>query len=235
MTRSIIARVPVVAATSLMAAAVVAVGAPVATAQTGSPSSAELGSELGDAAGSVQELEAIIEGMNPGARGALDNGSLANLNELIANIRSGEILDVFRVVQGIPGGSQDIMTLAERASLGEVGWDRVLAATQVVLAPVTPCNTFTNSGRQGIFTNRHEIGRSGGGRVLLRLETYYVPDFVEVAYDGTVLWTTPGYVGTNGDWHVWIDVPPGVSTSMTVKVDAPRNGTEWNYTLGCPL
>ena len=43
-----------------------------------------------------------------------------------------------------------------------------------------------------------------------------------------------GFVVTGGDVVRRIDLPPSVSTSVLVKIDAPENGTEWNYTVGCP-
>lgn len=226
-------RVVSAVAASMMALGTVSViTAPVVSAQE-SGSVGELSSALGEVGGSIGQLQGTVNQVNPGAAGTLDGGSLSNLGDFVDNLQGGNILELLSVLQGIPGGLQDVATLAEGASSDPVQANAIVGAIQTLLAPVVPCNVNTDAGQVGIRTNRHEIGRRGGANLQLRLQTYRVPDTIIVKYDGKTIYNS-GPVSTRGDRYINIPVPAGRSTSVVVIIKAPINGTEWNYTIGCP-
>ena len=116
---------------------------------------------------------------------------------------------------------------------GPAGVDELLRLVEAVGSPEQRCNEISDAGGQGGSYKRHELGRGGPTSFVLRYQTFQVKDRVTVIYEGKEIFNS-GFVGTGGDVFRRIDLPPGVSTSVLVRIDAPENGTEWNYTVGCP-
>lgn len=97
------------------------------------------------------------------------------------------------------------------------------------------CNQSTKAGNDGITVTQHQLGRSGPTSFVLSYETENVPDLIEVFYEGALLHST-GWIGDNineGTGSVRIAVPPGASTTVTVRVNGGSD-TVWEYAVGCP-
>lgn len=103
-------------------------------------------------------------------------------------------------------------------------------------ACAAPCPTTQTSGGKGGTTLRIDMkGRTGPFDIQYNM--YSIPDALKVTYgstgNGDVLFATPGLV--SGSRFVTVDMPDdGVSSIVTVEVDAPRDGTAWDIFVGCP-
>lgn len=98
------------------------------------------------------------------------------------------------------------------------------------------CNDTTQSGGEGVTETRHLLGRTGPTLFVLDYETFDIPDKIEVVYQGLVVANT-GYVGDDldeGTGSITVLVPPGVDQSVVVRVTGPA-GTDWDYTVNCPI
>nr|WP_229745718.1 hypothetical protein [Rhodococcus trifolii] len=101
--------------------------------------------------------------------------------------------------------------------------------------PTQQCNESTQAGGEGVTDTLHNLGRTGPTSFVLAYETEYVPDQIEVFYQGAPLYNS-GYVGDNlneGTGSAVVNVPPGVESSVLVRVTGPSD-TEWSYTVNCP-
>lgn len=94
-----------------------------------------------------------------------------------------------------------------------------------------PCNTESRSGGAGVTRNHHSLG-STDGHVVISYEMYSIPDAMDVYYEGTLVATTGGPVSHTGTLE--FDYVRNIATWCTTVVTGP-NGTEWRYTLACPV
>lgn len=195
----------------------------------------------------LSDVEGAIGGSVAGATTEFDRvaaGVTGAVDDLGARAASGSAAinpgDVATALMANTGSAVEIVDgLAARDS-GAVlegiihGIQGVGAATGS-LAPTQGCNATTMGGGAGVTSTKHEIGRPGPTAFVLRHETYSIPDRIEVFYEGNRIHDT-GYIGddTNqGTGQVVVGVPPGLSTSVLVRITGPNN-TEWDYTVNCP-
>lgn len=189
-------------------------------------STAEFDKATGLVAGAVDDLGAKAAGsVDQAARGsaAINPGDV--VSALMANTGSA-----VEIVDGL--AARDSRAVLEGIIHGIQG----VGAATGSLAPTQGCNATTMGGGAGVTSTRHEIGRPGPTAFVLRHETYSIPDRIEVFYEGNRIHDT-GYIGddTNeGTGQVVVGVPPGLSTSVLVRITGPNN-TEWDYTVNCPL
>ena len=161
-------------------------------------------------AASAQPSAGSAEGVIDSGSAILDNGS--------SILNGGSIIDGARGI--LDSGSSIYNTLPGSGST----------------APRQFCNQDTIAGGPGVTQTNHDLGRTGPNSFVLRYETYDIPDVIDVFYQGGLIFST-GYVGDDmneGTGSAVINVPPGSETSVLVKVTGP-GGTDWNYTVGCPI
>lgn len=100
---------------------------------------------------------------------------------------------------------------------------------------VQQCDESTNSGHGGVTRTAHELGRSGPTSFVFTYDTYTVPDQIEVTYEGQTVFTTDGFIGTQGDRSETISLPAGSADYVTVVVTGnPSQSTDWDYKVSCP-
>lgn len=91
------------------------------------------------------------------------------------------------------------------------------------------CQVQQNSGEQGTFVKAHNMNRSSGVSVFF-YDAYSIPDqFTVSTFDG-VVFGTPGLVSGSGTQN--LNIPR--NGILVVSVNAPRDGTAWEYNLSCP-
>lgn len=124
----------------------------------------------------------------------------------------------------------------KKGKVQDISYLVLYSVTTVDPTPVTPCNTATQSGGQGVTTTVHELGTAGPTSFLFEWETLNQPDQLEVFYEGNLIYDT-GLVGDNineGTGSDTVSVPAGTSTQITVVVTGPEAGTAWSYVVNCP-
>jgi serine/threonine-protein kinase len=98
---------------------------------------------------------------------------------------------------------------------------------------VVPCKQSTVGGGYGVTRTVHQLG-SKRGTFRFVYDTFDTPDIIEIFYEGKLIWTTGGYVRTNGNREVSISYGPGSATTITVVVTNTQNtDTQWRYTVYC--
>lgn len=115
-------------------------------------------------------------------------------------------------------------------SLVSGGCDRAGTAGTVngSTEPIGACNVARQSGGQGTFSFAQFIG-PGQGDVVFDYQAFSIPDQFIVRTAQGLKFDTGGLVSGSASITIPIDNEPIVF----VSVRAPRNGTAWNYTLGC--
>ncbi len=93
-----------------------------------------------------------------------------------------------------------------------------------------PCNSRTESGKEGITRKTHDLGENAG-TATISYEMYSVPDKLEVYYEGNVVASTRDFVSSSGS--LTFNYTPNHDTYCTVVVTG-LSGTDWAYTVGCP-
>lgn len=159
---------------------------------------------------SAQPSAGSVDGVISGGSAILDSGS--------------SILDGGSIVDGatsiLNSGSSILNSLPGTGSL----------------APRQQCNQDTIAGGPGVTQTQHDLGRGGPTSFVLRYETYAIPDLIEVFYQGGLAYST-GYIGDDineGTGSVVVNLPAGADTAVLVKVTGP-GGTDWDYTVSCPI
>lgn len=173
---------------------------------------------------------------SPGAASADTAGSI--------DTGSSTIDELGRQTLGVDLGSSDmsnalgtaVNALGVDSAIGELGAQLGIDTGSLGIGPsVQPCNAQTVSGHDGVTTTRHIMGRGGPYSFPLDYETEYVPDDIQVQYQGRTIADT-GWVGdqTNeGTGTMRVNVPAGTSDSVLVRVDGGTH-TDWSYTVHCP-
>lgn len=91
------------------------------------------------------------------------------------------------------------------------------------------CQVQQNSGEQGTFVKAHNMNSSSGVSVFF-YDAYSIPDqFTVSTFDG-IVFGTPGLVSGSGTQN--LNIPR--NGILVVSVNAPRDGTAWEYNLSCP-
>lgn len=91
------------------------------------------------------------------------------------------------------------------------------------------CQVQQNSGGQGTFVKAHNMNSSSGLSVFF-YDAYSIPDqFTVSTFDG-IVFGTPGLVSGSGTQN--LNIPR--NGILVVSVNAPRDGTAWEYNLSCP-
>ncbi|MCW3054919.1 MAG: hypothetical protein JWN14_4089, partial [Chthonomonadales bacterium] len=91
------------------------------------------------------------------------------------------------------------------------------------------CTVEENSGGQGIFTQTYDLGMNCGS-FDFRYQAFSIPDQFQVFYEGKTMLDTGSVSGGT-------TVPilfGGTTNQVIVVVTASLEGTQWNYTVGCP-
>ncbi|MEZ5212269.1 MULTISPECIES: hypothetical protein [unclassified Gordonia (in: high G+C Gram-positive bacteria)] len=115
-------------------------------------------------------------------------------------------------------------------------------------APVRPCGKVTvpNGGYDARPQNFPvNLGRSGPTAFDITYDMQDQPDKLDVIYQGRQIATT-GWRGSEsrnkfnhplagpGVGSLTVNVPPGASKEVTVRVTADQDGTAWSFTAHCP-
>ncbi len=117
---------------------------------------------------------------------------------------------------------------------------------------ISQCNATMNSGGEGITTTRVQLGNVSG-YVKIQFEMAYVPDKLEVFYEGKVFCSTrdiagnqSGFVGDawhNGDGDLTFYYQPKTDDYVVVVVTGGDSNlgpgmenktTQWAYGISCP-
>ncbi len=129
----------------------------------------------------------------------------------------------------IPHGGSDLVKELN-AALTSLAYDKLMERVDKLIddrtSTVTGCTAQASSGGQGSFAHRYDFGQP---RALnLQYDAYTVPDQFSI-YDGSgMLGGTPGLVSGTGAVAV-----TSTARFVTVKVNAPNQGTAWNYAISC--
>lgn len=91
------------------------------------------------------------------------------------------------------------------------------------------CQVQQNSGEQGTFVKAHNMSSSSGVSVFF-YDAYTIPDQFTVSTFNGVVFGTPGLVSGSGTQN--LNIPK--NGIFVVSVNAPRDGTAWEYNLSCP-
>ena len=107
----------------------------------------------------------------------------------------------------------------------------------------TPCNTDTKSGGDGTTTTKHSLGKYKG-TVTINYNMFNEPDKLEVFYENKRVCSTfdvsgnqNGFVGganSAGCCNKISFYYSATGDSFCTVIITGGNGTQWNYTLGCP-
>ena len=95
---------------------------------------------------------------------------------------------------------------------------------------VAKCPSTQESGGQGTTVLNIDMLQTSG-TFHVDYEMYDVKDQLIITYEGETIYDT-GLVSGNGSEDVSFS---GSSTIVTVTMNAPEEGTEWDVTVGCPL
>ncbi|MGV3614297.1 MAG: hypothetical protein ACO1SV_03075 [Fimbriimonas sp.] len=93
------------------------------------------------------------------------------------------------------------------------------------------CNASQESGGQGGQILTHNVFQACG-EIEFSYEHYSIPDAVTVRQGDSILFSTGGLV--SGSQSMRLKLAPNKGSLITVTVTAPRDGTAWDYYLGCP-
>ncbi len=93
------------------------------------------------------------------------------------------------------------------------------------------CNSQQQSGGKGGTIEVHNVGQSCG-EVTFSYAHYSIPDAVSVYQGNSILFRTEGLV--SGSRSMTLKLSPSQGRNIRVVVTAPRDGTRWDYFLGCP-
>ncbi len=99
------------------------------------------------------------------------------------------------------------------------------------VTPPGTCNASSGSGGQGGTIRTFNMGQSCG-EVAFSYEMYGIPDQAIVTQGSAELFNTGGLV--SGSRTTNLKLVGGRSTTVTVIIFAPRSGTAWDFSIGCP-
>lgn len=71
------------------------------------------------------------------------------------------------------------------------------------------------------------------GTVELTYNMFFVPDEIEVFYEGKSMYWSGGLV--SGTHTTNISYGPGGSAFLLVVISAPQSGTNWEFEMMCPV
>jgi hypothetical protein len=97
------------------------------------------------------------------------------------------------------------------------------------VSPLANCQSITESGGQGTFTQGYNMGASSG-TVSFTYDAFTIPDAFQVMTGGSTVFTTGGLVSGSSSASFQLKGSPIVFVAVT----APLSGTAWEFTLGCP-
>ena len=91
------------------------------------------------------------------------------------------------------------------------------------------CAALQQSGGQGTFSFAFDAGSAIGTLTFYR-NAYNIPDGFRVISNGQTLYDTGGLVSGVNSRHITL----AGSRTLFVTVNAPKSGTAWELTVGCP-
>ena len=101
---------------------------------------------------------------------------------------------------------------------------------ELTSACIAKCPSTQESGGQGITPLNIDM-RWTSGTFHVDYQMYGIKDQLIISYEGETIYDT-GLVSGEGSFSVSFS---GSSTIVTVTMNAPEEGTEWDVTVGCPL
>lgn len=92
------------------------------------------------------------------------------------------------------------------------------------------CPSTQRSGGQGTTTLTVDLKKTSG-TFPVSYQMYSIPDELTIVYEGNTIFSTGGLVSGARTTQVTYS---GSSTLVRVTINAPRSGTRWDVTVGCP-
>ena len=132
----------------------------------------------------------------------------------------------------VPAGSVRNYVLVFKGQMG-VEVDAV-AGKVVTISPVAECGVpLAPRGGQGNNQNfQYAVSGSVPQKLIVAFEAYYIPDSLQVSGNGRLLVNTNGLV--SGFHQFDIDYDPNIhGSTLDVQVDAPNDGTAWEFCVNC--
>ncbi len=171
-------------------------------------------------AGSVQGASAYGTGTSQGTN------VRDNIKNMVDAMRDLALAQFSKLIPS--GGSALLKEL--NGALTSLAYDKLMARVDKLIADrtstVTGCTAQASSGGQGSFAHRYDFGEPRALR--LQYDAYTVPDQFSV-YDGSgLLGGTSGLVSGTG-----VVAVTTTARFVTVKVNAPNQGTSWTYSISC--
>ena len=97
-----------------------------------------------------------------------------------------------------------------------------------------PCDyDETMSGGKGYKEIIHQLGDSPG-QVVINYDMLGISDQMDVYYDDQLVASTGGLVSYKGNLSFFYPATPGRPTFCKIVMRAPKDGTAWQYHIGCP-